>query len=132
MSVATKHYKAVGAQAAIQDASPHRLIEILFSALLDRLAQAKGAMRHGDRHSKGLALGRAASIIAALRGAVIEDGGELANNLDALYEYLERRVLEANLRNDQGIVEECSDLVGPIAQAWGEINPERVKTFGVA
>ena len=72
-------------------------------------------------------MGKAASIVSALRGAVIEDGESLSSNLDALYEYLERRILDANLRNDQGIIEECVDLLTPIAQAWREVSPDRVK-----
>ena len=72
-------------------------------------------------------MGKAASIVSALRGAVIEDGESLSSNLDALYEYLERRILDANLRNDQGIIEECVDLLTPISQAWREISPDRVK-----
>jgi flagellar protein FliS len=127
MSVAMKHYKAVGARCAVENASPHRLIEILFTAVLARLSEAKGAVRYGDIAGKGLALGKAASIVSALRGAVIEDGESLSSNLDALYEYLERRILDANLRNDQGIIEECVDLLTPIAQAWREISPDRVK-----
>jgi len=127
MSFAMKQYARIGTQASIQDASPHRLIQMLFRGALDRMAGARGAMENEDVVRKGELIGKAISIVGGLRDAVIEDGGALAQNLDALYEYIANRLVVANLQNDMDVLQECMDLLTPIASAWDEIAPERVK-----
>ena len=81
MSFAMKQYARIGTQASIQDASPHRLIQMLFRGALDRMASAKGAMENGDIARKGELIGKAISIVGGLRDAVIEDGGTLSSPL---------------------------------------------------
>lgn len=127
MSFAMKQYARIGTQASIQDASPHRLIQMLFRGALDRMAGARGAMENEDVVRKGELIGKAISIVGGLRDAVIEDGGALAQNLDALYEYISNRLVVANLQNDMDVLQECMDLLTPIASAWDDIAPERVK-----
>ena len=127
MSFAMKQYARIGTQASIQDASPHRLIQMLFRGALDRMAGARGAMENEDVVRKGELIGKAISIVGGLRDAVIEDGGALAQNLDALYEYISNRLVVANLQNDMDVLQECMDLLAPIASAWDDIAPERVK-----
>jgi flagellar protein FliS len=127
MSFAMKQYARIGTQASIQDASPHRLIQMLFRGALDRMAGARGAMENEDVVRKGELIGKAISIVGGLRDAVIEDGGALAQNLDALYEYIANRLVVANLQNDMDVLQECMDLLAPIASAWDDIAPERVK-----
>ena len=127
MSFAMKQYARIGTQASIQDASPHRLIQMLFRGALDRMAGARGAMENEDVVRKGELIGKAISIVGGLRDAVIEDGGALAQNLDALYEYIANRLVVANLQNDMDVLHECMDLLTPIASAWDDIAPERVK-----
>lgn len=127
MSFAMKQYARIGTQASIQDASPHRLIQMLFRGALDRMAGARGAMENEDVVRKGELIGKAISIVGGLRDAVIEDGGALSQNLDALYEYIANRLVVANLQNDMEVLQECMDLLTPIASAWDDIAPERVK-----
>lgn len=127
MSFAMKQYARIGTQASIQDASPHRLIQMLFRGALDRMAGARGAMENEDVVRKGELIGKSISIVGGLRDAVIEDGGALAQNLDALYEYIANRLVVANLQNDMEVLQECMDLLTPIASAWDDIAPERVK-----
>ncbi len=126
MSFAMKQYARIGTQAGIQDASPHRLIQMLFRGALDRMASARGAIENGDIPRKGELIGKAISIVGGLRDAVIEDGGALSQNLDALYEYISNRLVVANLQNDLDVLQECMDLLTPISTAWDEIAPERV------
>jgi flagellar protein FliS len=132
MSFAMKQYARIGTQASIQDASPHRLIQMLFRGALDRMASAKGAMENGDIARKGELIGKAISIVGGLRDAVIEDGGTLSQNLDALYDYIANRLVIANLQNDEEVLEECMDLLTPIATAWDEISPDRVQSSSEA
>lgn len=119
-------YRQVGAETAVADASPHRLVAMLFDACLDALAQARGAMRGGDIETKGRAIGRAARIVEeGLRGALdLRDGGGLAADLDSLYSYLSMRLTLANLRNDEAALEECQRLIAPLRDAWREIAPQ--------
>jgi flagellar protein FliS len=84
-------------------------------------------MENEDVVRKGELIGKAISIVGGLRDAVIEDGGALAQNLDALYEYIANRLVVANLQNDMEVLQECMDLLTPIASAWDDIAPERVK-----
>ena len=96
---ALKQYQSVNTQAQAVDASPHRLIQMLMEGGLTRLAQARGAIERGQLAQKGELIGKAIAIIGGLRdGLNFEQGGEIASNLDALYEYMVSRLLEANLK----------------------------------
>lgn len=121
--VAMKSYQAVKVDAGVQGASSHELIQMLLDGLTERIAQAKGAMQQKNFEAKGDRINSASQIILALRDYLdIEKGGELAQNLDALYEYLLRRVFEAHLKNDQAILDECAELVENISSGWRDMS----------
>jgi len=124
-------YRQVGTETGVSDASPHRLIALLFDGCVDALAQARGAMRAGQPEAKGRAIGRAVRIIdEGLRASLnLNDGGGLAADLHSLYGYLTMRLTLANLRNDESILDECQGLLAPLRQAWLDIAP-RVTTTG--
>jgi len=119
-SRAASVYKRVAAETSVQGANPHQLVELLFDALLQSLAAARGAMARGDIVGKGQAIGKAVRIIeeGLKAGLNAREGGELATNLQALYDYSIRRITQANLRNDASILEEVALLIDPIAQSW--------------
>ena len=119
---ALNQYRDAGMIAEAGEADPHRLIQMLFEAALDRIAIARGAMRHGDVAVKGARISRAIQIIDGLRAHLDRDrGGEIAANLDALYDYMERRLVEANLRDDVQILDEVSNLLREIKSGWDAI-----------
>ncbi len=119
---ALKQYQTVNTQAQVFDASPHRLIQMLMEGGLSRLAQAKGAMERGQVALKGELLGKAIAIIGGLReGLDLRQGGELAANLDSLYEYMIRRLLEANRSNDIAALDEVSSLLREVKSGWDGI-----------
>ena len=119
---ALKQYQTVNTQAQVFDASPHRLIQMLMEGGLTRLAQAKGAIERGQLTLKGDVLGKAIAIIGGLRsGLDLQNGGELALNLDSLYDYMVRRLSLANSSNDPALVEEVSSLLRQIKSGWGGI-----------
>ena len=122
-SRAASAYRQVGAQSGVENASPHRLIQMLFEGLLQHLNAARGAIERGEVEAKGTQLGRAVRILEeGLKGSLNrEQGGELAMNLGALYDYCIQRLTYANLRNDVQAVEEGVSLVEPVAQGWQEI-----------
>lgn len=120
---ALKQYKQVGLEAEVNQASPHRLIQLLFAGALDRLAVAQGAMDRGDIPTKGLYIGKVISIIGGLRASLdMEAPGELPANLDGLYEYMERRLLEASTKNDLVMLAEVAELLKTLKSGWDEIS----------
>ena len=119
---ALRQYQQVNAHSGAAYASPHRLIQMLMEGALERIAVAKGCIQRQDTVAKGEQISRAIAIIGGLReGLNHEAGGQLAANLDALYDYLQRRLLEANLHSDLLILDEVADLLRPIKEAWDEI-----------
>ncbi|MFI8609122.1 flagellar export chaperone FliS [Pseudomonas sp. NPDC077649] len=121
---ALRQYQAVKTDILVSDASPHRLIQMLMDGELSRLAQARGALEHGQLAVKGELLGKAISIIGGLRGALdMERGGEVAINLDRLYEYMGNRLVEANSKADVTIIDEISGLMRTIKSGWDGIAP---------
>ncbi|MBC9250420.1 flagellar export chaperone FliS [Pseudomonas alcaligenes] len=120
---ALRQYQTVNTQAQLADASPHRLIQMLMEGGLSRLAQAKGAMLHGQIAVKGELLGKAIAIIGGLReGLDQKQGGEIASNLDSLYEYMVSRLSEANLNNDVALIDEVADLLRNVKTGWDAIS----------
>ncbi len=119
---ALNQYRQMGAAANIQDATPHRLVEILMEAALQKIAAAKGFMERQKVAEKGKQISWAISIIDTLRASLnTEVGGELAENLSALYDYMGRTLLEANLSDDVAKLEEASTLMGQVLEGWREI-----------
>lgn len=119
---AMRQYQSVNTQARAIEADPHRLIQMLIEGGLTRLAQARGAMERGQTALKGELIGKAIGIVGGLRqGLDIEKGGELAANLDSLYEYMTTRLMEANLKNDVAIIEEMAQLLREVKSGWDAI-----------
>lgn len=117
---AVNSYKT-GAIAEIEEASPHRLIQMLFEGCLQRIAVAKGAIQRKEVALKGESISKAIGILGGLRGSLDLSQGEIANNLDRLYEYMERRLVDANLKNDVVILDEVTGLLKDVKAAWDAI-----------
>ena len=119
---AMRQYQSANNQAQAIEADPHRLMQMLMEGGLTRLAQARGAMERDQTALKGELLSKAIGIVGGLRQALdAQKGGEIAENLDRLYEYMTTRVMEANLKNDPAIIEEVSDLLREIKSGWDAI-----------
>lgn len=124
MNQALRQYRQVGAASGIQDADPHRLIQMLFQGLLDRLHAAQGCLRNKDKAGQGENIGKAIRIVAGLRECLDFEAGDVATNLDALYDYMARRLVECNAHDDVAGLDEIIQLVMPIKDAWDRIRPE--------
>ncbi|TBU93895.1 flagellar export chaperone FliS [Phytopseudomonas dryadis] len=119
---AMRQYQSVNTQAQAVDASPHRLIQMLMEGGLTRLAQARGAMEREQYALKGELIGKAIGIIGGLRaGLDLQQGGELAENLDNLYDYMVRRLSEANLKNSAEPLDEVAGLLRNVKTGWDAI-----------
>lgn len=122
-SRAASAYRQVGVQSGVDGASPHMLIKMLFDGLIQSLNAARGALQRGDIAEKGRQIGKAVRILEeGLKGGLNPaQGGEIARNLAALYDYCVSRLTLANMRNDLALVEEVVSLITPVAQSWSEI-----------
>lgn len=119
---AMKQYQTVNVHAQVSEADPHRLIQMLFEGGLQRIAQAKGAMQHGNTPLKGELIGKSMGIIGGLRDSLdLSKGGELASNLDNLYSFMLQRLTIANLNNDAAILDEVAALLRDVKEGWDAI-----------
>lgn len=119
-------YRSVGVETGLADASPHKLIEMLFDGYMEALKQARGYLRGEQIELKGRALGKAARIVdEGLKASLnLKDGGRLAQDLHDLYAYLTLRLTLANVRNDENVIVECETLMQPLCEAWKAIGPQ--------
>jgi len=116
------HYSTVNAYGAAEADSNLELILSMMRGAHDRIATARGHMERSEAQEKGEQLGKAIGLIDGLRGSLnIEAGGEIAGNLDALYEYMNRRLAEANALNDVAVLDEVTALLGEIRDAWEQV-----------
>ncbi|AYQ48506.1 Flagellar protein FliS [Dickeya solani] len=118
-------YAQVGVESAVMSASPHQLIVMLFDGTKSALVRARILLEQNDIVGRGNALSKAIDIISnGLKlGLDMEKGGELAENLSDLYDYMVRRLLHANINNDLQAIIEVENLLGNIADAWKQIGP---------
>jgi flagellar protein FliS len=121
----TQAYAQVSVESGVMGASPHQLIVMLFDGALSALLRARILMNQGNIAGKGLAISKAINIIdnGLKNGLNHEQGGEIADNLATLYDYMKRRLMQANLHNDVAALEEVSGLLENIADAWRQIGP---------
>jgi flagellar protein FliS len=118
-------YSSVNSYTGVTDASPHQLVQMLLDGALGKLSVVKGLIERGEIAKKGEVIGQAISIIGGLRSSLdFSKGGEIAANLDNLYEYIERQLIQANLNNDTAIVNEVVSLLREIKTAWDSIPVE--------
>jgi len=126
MFAPTKHadsYSKIGLETGVDIANSHRLIAMLLDGAVLSLGIAAQAIRDKRIEEKGKALSTAIDIISSgLQASIdMQAGGELAERLNALYDYMCTKLLHANLKNDIPAIEEVSRLLGEIRGAWEEI-----------
>lgn len=122
VQAALKQYQKVNIHTMIEGASPHRLIQMLMEGALEKMYIARTLMEAGEIGPKAENITWAISIIDGLRISLDKElGGEIAQNLEDLYDYMVRRLIEANLKNDTGMVEEAIDLMKQVKEAWDAI-----------
>ena len=116
-------YRKIGVETKVDQANPHQLVGMLFDGLQSAVASARGALQRGDISAKGHQIGIAVRILdEGLRGALnLEQGGELAGNLNDLYQYCVMRLTHANLRNDDAALAEVQKLIEPVAAGWKQM-----------
>lgn len=122
MRQASAMYQQTSVAGRVEDADPHKLIAMLLDGAIERIAQARAHLRHGDVSAKGAVVTKAVAIVGELRASLNhEAGGSLAGRLDALYDYINRRLLFAQLNNDDRALAECIGLLEPVRKGWNGI-----------
>ena len=127
-------YATVGLETSINSASPHKLISMLYDGALTALAKAAAQMKAGDIAAKGNSISQAISIIDnGLRASLNKkQGGEIAESLDSLYEYMSNRLLAANIGNHPEYIEEVRTLLKELKGAWEQIGAPSRADAGAA
>jgi flagellar protein FliS len=125
-TVAINAYNDVSIETSVNGADPHKLIAMLFQAALLAIAKARHEMLRKQIAAKGKSISRAIAIIGEGLNASLDRsvGGELAQNLSALYDYMVGRLVAANLKNDVAALDEVAHLLTELKGAWDSIRPQ--------
>jgi len=122
MSLGLQNYRQVGAYGNLAEASPHQVVQVMLDTVLARIAEASGHIERGEVAAKGEKIGKALAIIEALMlGLDKSRGGELAVNLERLYDYASRTLLKANFENRADLLKEVTSLLREIKLGWDGI-----------
>ncbi|WP_426147331.1 flagellar export chaperone FliS [Polaromonas sp. DSR2-3-2] len=130
-STGANSYAKIGLQSAVMSASPHQLITMLFAGAKTAITMARHHMANHEIAAKGNAISKAINIIDnGLKASIDTEAGgaaeiALATNVSALYDYINQRLMYANLRNDPALLDEADRLLDNIGSAWREIDPHQ-------
>ncbi|MCL4747846.1 MAG: flagellar export chaperone FliS [Burkholderiaceae bacterium] len=123
-------YRQVDVETSLEDASPHRMIEMLYDGSIAAIRRAIAAIARGDVAARGEAVGRAIRIIdEGLKASLDSRAGEVAERLRSLYDYIGRRLLAGSMNNDARALEEAIDLIDELRDAWSQIAPQSRQAY---
>jgi flagellar protein FliS len=115
-------YLTTRATSSVHDASPHKLIALLFDAALENLAIVKGSMQRKEIKQKVDGIRKVIEIVNELQGSLdLDKGGQVASNLDDLYTFCTNRLALANATNDVEKIDEVFRVIAELQQGWSEI-----------
>ena len=107
----------------IKTATPEMVVVKLYEGALRFIRQAKECQDAGQVAGRATAIAKALAIVGELQQSLnLEEGGEIARNLDSLYFYVTDRLLEANVRGTVQPLEEASGVLSTLNEAWVEIS----------
>ena len=122
MSYGIKAYKSVGIKDDLAVADPHRVIQLLLQGALENMAKAKGFIERKDFAGKSAAISKTMAIISALQSSLdMKAGGEISDNLYALYDFMNNQLIVASREQSQSKIQEVMDLLLTIKSAWDQI-----------
>ena len=123
---AANAYQRINVETSMHTIDQHQLVALLYEGALSSIATARGAMARGDVLGKVNNISKAIRIIEEGLSTALDrvDGGEIAQNLGSLYDYCMHRLILANARNDDAMMQEVMRLIEPVAQGWSEIKKQ--------
>ena len=117
-------------QIEVNGANRLQLVVMLYEGAIRFLGEAKLNLEKGNMRGKGLAVSRTLAILAELQSTLkMEEGGEVAQSLDRLYTYMTSRILDANLKNEAGGLDESIKLLRILNSAWSELARKEQSTL---
>lgn len=120
-------YTQVNRISGVEGANPHQLVDMLMEGALDKISVAKGLMTRNEIAAKGFAISRAIAIVDGLRSSLDKAGGEISTNLDALYDYMQKLLMDANQQNETKPLDEVTKLLSDLRVSWNSI-PDEFRT----
>lgn len=119
-------YQQISLESSVRGADPHHLIVLLFDGADAALARAQAQLKENDYSGKSESLSKAIAIILeGLNASLNLDEGEtMAKNLAALYDYMVRRLIHANIHKDAAAISEVQGLLSEIGDAWREMGQQ--------
>lgn len=118
-------YQSVSVHGSVAGADPHAMIQMLMDAASERMALAKGCIERRELARQASLLHSCVMIVGELRGSLnLSEGGELAQNLSDLYQYMINKLLLANATSDAACITEVSGLLDEVRSAWIAIGPQ--------
>lgn len=120
---AANAYQRINVETSMHTIDQHQIVSLLFEGFLSTVVSARGAMSRKDIPAKCAAIAKALRILeeGLATGVDTVDGGVLAQNLAALYDYCARRLIMANVKNDDAMLQEVYNLIEPVARSWKAI-----------
>ena len=120
----TAAYRQTAVETRVHEADPHKLISLMLEGAIQRLRTAEACTVGGDLSRKAKAASEAGAIVDSLSGCLdFEQGGDIAEQLNALYDYASRRIVGANAANDAQAFGEVANLLSEVFDAWKQIKP---------
>jgi flagellar protein FliS len=117
-------YQQVRSHGGVESADPHGLITLLMDGALERMVKARAHMQRGETAAKGETISRVIGILGGLRDSLDPKADPaMVERLDALYDYMSRRLLQANARDDTTLIDEVSQLLQQVRDSWVQIAP---------
>ena len=118
-------YRRVDTLTAVSQADPHGLVTLLFDGAIAAVMQARHAIASSDTPTKLTSISKAMRIVdEGLKASLQSDTDNgLAANLHALYDHIVGRLLEANVRNTEAPLQEASQMLAELRDAWIAIAP---------
>lgn len=124
-------YAKTGTTSGVENADPHRLIQMLIDGAIEKINRAKFFLNNQKTADKGQNISWAISIIGGLRSSLdLEQGGEVAANLDALYDYCCVALVEANVENDEVKLDSVLNVMKEIKEGWDGIRQQAIQAQG--
>ncbi|ALU44763.1 flagellar protein FliS [Pseudoalteromonas rubra] len=117
-----KNYQKEALKTRVAGADRYEIIQMLMAGAVEKMVLAKVSIEKRHLEAKAEHISKASAILEALRGCLdFEVGGEVTENLYALYSYMIDRLLDASIQNDPAIIDEVSNLLKEIKSAWDAI-----------
>ncbi len=124
-AMGSKQYAQINRQTGVEEKDPHQLIGMLMDGVMDRVSTAKGHVQRNEVDKKGQSISAAITIIGGLQASLNhEAGGELAERLNGLYEYMAERLFIASKDNSVQALDEVCTLMAEVRTGWNGIRPQ--------